>query len=307
MSRSATAGLTFPPALELHPNGLVDVLGEVQYALLLLLLLILRQSTGDPVKARHPRRHSVGTSRSCGIPRRRDGAEVHGRYSATATAAAGDHRHRPPPPSETATAAGAARATPLLTAIFPAPPPPPPPPPLAISFGTARSDVAPRRSPLAARGGGAGRPGRALGALCGRVRPGPGRNKAAAAARQARHGGVAGPAPPLAVAASAAAGQWLCRAVPSPSHARAPWLRVGSGRSRARADCAACPCPEPPPVGAQGRCSPPAAGRARALAAGGQRSAGGWGPCPPRFGSVDISVYPALFETFYSFCFTRSS
>lgn len=160
---------------------------------------------------------------------------------------------------------------------------------------------------MAARGGGAGRPGRALGALCGRVRPGPGRNKAAAAARQARHGGVAGPAPPLAVAASAAAGQWLCRAVPSPSHARAPWLRVGSGCSRARADCAACPCPEPPPVGAQGRCSPPAAGRARALAAGGQRSAGGWGPCPPRFGSVDISVYPALFETFYSFRFTRSS
>lgn len=99
MSRSATAGLTFPPALELHPNGLVDVLGEVQYALLLLLLLILRQSTGDPVKARHPRRHSVGTSRSCGIPRRRDGAEVHGRYNATATA--GDHRRRPPPQTAT--------------------------------------------------------------------------------------------------------------------------------------------------------------------------------------------------------------
>lgn len=185
---------------------------------------------------------------------RGDRTRVHGRHSSAAS--------------------GAARDTPLLTAIFPAPPPPPPPP-LAISFGTARSDVAPRRSPLAARGGGAGRPGRALGALCGRVRPGPGRNKATAV-RQARHGGVAGPAPPLAVAASTAAGQWLCRAVPSPSYARAPWLRVGSGRSRARADCAACPCPEPPPVGAQGCCSPPAAGRGRALAAGRQRSAEGW-------------------------------
>lgn len=192
------AGLTFPPALELHPDGLVDVLGEVQDTLLLLLLLILRQSIGSPVKTRHPRRRGPRS-----LPRDPTAAGQGRGYTA-------------------GTAAGPA---PLLTAIFPAPPPPPP---LAISFGTARSDVAPRRSPLAARGAEAGRPGRALGARCGRVRPGPGRNKAAAA-RQARHGGAAGPAPSLAAPASAAAGQWLCRAVCSPSHARA----AGWGRGAA--------------------------------------------------------------------------
>lgn len=125
---------------------------------------------------------------SCGTPQHRDGAAD----------AASAPWPRPRSPKH-----------PPLTAIFPAPPPPPPPP-LAISSGTARSDVEPRRSPLAARGRGAGRPGRALGTRCGRVRPDPGRNKAAAA-RQARHGGAA---PPLASPAAAGTGQWLCRAVP---------------------------------------------------------------------------------------------
>lgn len=101
------AGLTFPPALELHPDGLVDVLGEVQDALLLLLLFILGQSTGGPVKANHPRRHSPGMLL-------RDPVEGQGRGHSTGTITArrhSDHRAQTTPHRHLPHAAAATAAT----------------------------------------------------------------------------------------------------------------------------------------------------------------------------------------------------
>lgn len=60
--------LTFPAALELHADGLVDVLGEVQDALLLLLLLVLRAEQKDVKPRRHPEGRKAAPSPATPTP-----------------------------------------------------------------------------------------------------------------------------------------------------------------------------------------------------------------------------------------------
>lgn len=144
----ARTRLTFSPPLKLHPDRFVDVLGEVQDALLLLLLLILQQrSEGkaglkrsllpqpNPTQPPLTPLPSWSTQALFTPPSLQHRYGNHPEAATDERGARGAAARRPP-----------WRRSPLLTAILPAPPPPPPPPPptFAISFAAARSDVASR-------------------------------------------------------------------------------------------------------------------------------------------------------------------